>query len=172
MELSIEQNILEDVLQDVKTFVGSLESRDLYLMLKSPIIKQGKKAEIFKLIFDKKLGVLTMAFFSIVLKKGREEFLPEIAEEFLKEYKEHKGITTVNLTTASELNDKTLAQIKNKLLGSDITLEKIELIHKIDENLLGGFVVEVEDKLYDASAARKIEEFKKSLLDNKYVASL
>jgi len=161
LDLAKEQGKLDAVVEDIKTFNGATQNRDLFLLLKSPIVKGSKKLEIFKSIFDGKLDQLTMSFMDIVIRKGRESFLPEIGAEFLNQYKALNKVSTVKLTTAQPISDTALEAIKAKLLGSNITEESLEITTALDEDLIGGFVVQVGDKLVDASVAYKLREMAK-----------
>jgi F-type H+-transporting ATPase subunit delta len=140
----------------------SMKVRDLVLLVKSPIVHTSKKQEIFKLLFEGKYDKLTFSFLDIILRKGREYYLPNIAEEFMVQYRDHKGITPVKLTTATKLGKEQLAAIESKLLESDITAKTIELETNVDEDIIGGFVLNIGDKLYDASVSYKLEQFRKS----------
>jgi len=161
LDLAVEQGNLDTVVEDIKTFAGAAKNRDLYLLLKSPIVKGSKKMDIFKAIFDGKLDKLTMAFFDIILRKGRETYLPEIADEFIEQYKQLHKVSTVKLTTAQPISDTALEAIKAKLLGSTVTKESVQIETDVDESLIGGFVVQVGDKLVDASVAHKLKEMAK-----------
>ncbi|MEZ4909793.1 MAG: ATP synthase F1 subunit delta [Saprospiraceae bacterium] len=161
LDLAIDQNSLESTYSDIKIFMQALQSRDLLMMLKSPIITAAKKAMVFKSIFGDKLSKLTMSFFEIVIKKGREIYLPEISQEFINQYKAHNKITTVTITSAAPLSEPIMKDITDKLLQSNITMNKIDVQTKIDPSIIGGFVVETGDKRYDASVLHKLELFKK-----------
>jgi len=165
LDLAKEQGSLDTVVEDIKTFNGATQNRDLYLLLKSPIVKGSKKLEIFKTIFDGKLDKLTMAFMDIVIRKGRESLLPEIGAEFLNQYKALNKVSAVKLTTAQPITDTALEAIKAKLLGSTITDESVEIETAVDESLIGGFVVQVGDKLVDASVAHKLREVAKAIAE-------
>ncbi len=169
LDLARERNELEAVLKDIESFNKVTQNRDFYLLLKSPIVKTDKKLAIFKAIFDGKLTKTTTAFFDIIIRKGREMYMPEIAADFLSQYKELNRISTVILTTATPLNDESLNDIKAKLLASNITMDKLDIVTKIDPSIIGGFKIEVGDKLYDATVTYKLEQLKKDFASNKYV---
>src|SRR5690606_25691089 len=98
LDIAIEQNNLEQVLADMKMIHQVNEtSPDFVLLLKSPVVKGDKKLSIINTIFEGKLQVVTLSFIELMIKKGREFYLPEIAATFLNQYKEHKNIRTVNL---------------------------------------------------------------------------
>ena len=114
IDLSVEQNKLERILEDVQSFKEVSKNRDFYLLIKSPIVNASKKEDIINSLFEGKYDELTMAFLRILVNKGREAYLPEIADEFVNQYKEIKHISTVKLTTAAPLGAETVSRIKQK----------------------------------------------------------
>lgn len=172
VDLSVEQKKLDRVLEDVESFKEMTKNRDFYLFIKSPIIHHSKKEDIVNKLFAGKYDELTMAFLRILIKKGREAYLPEIADEFLVEYKKFKHITSVRLTTATKLDDATVKLIKDKLTASKVTEDNIELETFVDENLIGGYILEFDDRMFDASVKNKLEELKKEFADNLYISQI
>lgn len=168
LDLAIDGNKLDVVLGDVESFQAMLESNDLLILLKSPIVSASKKGSIFKALFEGKFNELTMTFFDVILRKGREEYLPEIAADFIKQYKIKKGITDVTLTTAVSLPDSLLEEIKAKLLDSNATESSVELETKVNSDLIGGFMVEIGDRLYDDSISHKLSELRKQFASTNY----
>jgi F-type H+-transporting ATPase subunit delta len=114
------------------------------LLLKSPIIKGDKKLQIFDAVFKGKLDPMMMAFLEILVREGRESYLPEISESFIEQYKRIKHISSVKLTTAVELSEAALAQILQKIKDSGVTDDNIELVTVIDPELIGGFIIEFD----------------------------
>jgi F-type H+-transporting ATPase subunit delta len=172
IDLAVDKNILEVVKSDVETFSKMAENRDLYLLLKSPIINATKKEQIFKALFGDKFNVLTNSFMTLILKKGREAYLPEIAKEFTKQYKALIGLTSVKLITASPLDEANLAVIKSRLIASNETAKDVEITTSVDPSILGGFIFQIGDKLYDNSIVHKLNQIKKSVSNKDYIKSL
>ncbi len=150
-------------------FDEAIKNRDLFLLLKSPIINAQKKHTIIKAIFENKIGKTTLAFFDIIIRKGREMFLPEISADFMDQYRVYNKISIIKLTTAVPLNEESLNEIKARLISSHVTLDKLEIIQKVNPKIIGGFMIEVGDKLYDASISHKLEQLKKEFTANQYV---
>lgn len=161
LDLAVEQKKLDKVLEDIKVFQEYLKNRDLYLMFKSPIVNITKKQAVVKALFEGKLDTLVLSFFGIILRKNREMYLPEIAEEFINQYKVMNEITTATLVTATEMSAESIEKIRKALLESDVTAKKLELHTEINPDLLGGFVIKIGDKLYDASISHKLDQLKK-----------
>ncbi len=172
IDLAQEQGKLDKILENVQSFNEVCKNRDFKLMLKSPIVNTDKKSKIFDQLFGNKYDELTMAFLKILLKKGREPYLADIGKEFVVQYKVIKHISSVKLTTATKLSDAAIEAIRQKLIASSVTDEKVELQTVVDAELIGGFVIEFEDKLYDASVAHKLGLLKKEFKDNLYISQI
>ena len=172
LELAQEQNKLEAVTGDMENFKALLEERDLYLLLKSPVVGTEKKRQIFKTLFEGKFDKLTSAFLDILAVKVRESYMPEIVNEYLAQYKRLKNISTVTITSTTELDEKTLEAIKAKLLDNDTTDKKLEIISIVDPDLIGGFILEFDDKIYDASLSTKLEGLRRQFKDNLYISQV
>jgi len=172
IDLAQEQNKLDRILEDVQSFQKVTSERDFYLLLKSPIVNEGKKRQIFEALFKGKYDDLTLAFLDILLRKKREGYLPEISKEFLTQYKIIKHISTVKITTAAPLSEKAVESIRQKLLASDATDDNVEIETAVDENLIGGFVLEFDDKMYDSSVSHKLKQLSKEFEDNLYISQI
>jgi len=172
IDLAQEQNKLERILEDVQAFQQATEQRDFFLMLKSPIVNPDKKGAILKEVFGGRFDKMTMTFIEIVLRKGREGYLPDIVKEFIAQYRTIKHISKVKVTTATPLTDAGLAAIKQQLQISSQTDDNIEIETAVDPALIGGFVIEFNDKLYDASVAHKLNQLKKEFSGNQYVNNM
>lgn len=171
LELAQEQGKLEVVKEDIATFNSVLENRDFELLVKSPIIQSEKKRAIFNSVFDGKVDELSAAFFDIIIRKGRESVLGDIAKSFQEQYRLSQKITRAKVTTASSMSANQLDRIKASLGELDIK-GAVELETAEDPKLIGGFVLEIEDRLYDASVKNKLAELKKEILDNTLIKSL
>ena len=114
LDLAVEKKALEDVHRDMLLFSQAVsDSRQLELLLKNPVIKHEQKFEILKKIFDKKVHVLTMAFFEIITRKNREPILLSVAREFHNAYNEFKGIGTARVTSAIPVDAAVRAQTRS-----------------------------------------------------------
>lgn len=171
LQLAVEQNQLDSTLADMQLLAAICkQSHDFLNMLRSPIIKADKKQHIIDAVVGQNINPLSQAFMKLLINKGREENLDEIAEAFIGQYKELKNIRTVKLTTAAPVTDTVKASILQKLLGN-IPQNEIDLKTEVDPSLIGGFIVELEDKLIDSSVRRNLNEIKSQLTKNLYVSN-
>ena len=161
LELSIEQNKVDQVLADMKYLLEvNNETRDFQLLLDSPIVKGDKKIAIFDELFGQFEEVST-SFVKLITNNGRESYLPTIAEAFDAQVKEHRGIVPITIISAVPLANSTKEIILEKVeKGVNGKLEVTELI---DSSLIGGFIVRMGDKQIDASVASQFNDLKQRL---------
>lgn len=171
IDLSLEQGSLEKVYEDMLMIHNTCKgNEELLVFLKSPIIKTEKKRAIVKAIFSGKVTPITEAFIDLMTSRKRESYLDAIASAFLAQYKHHKHIITAVVTTASGLDENLRKQVFELVRKSADS--EVELIEKVDKNLIGGFVLRVGDKQVDASISRKLQELRKNFSENPYIKEL
>lgn len=169
LDLAVTQKALDKVHADMQLFASTIgKSRDLELMLKSPVIKHDKKNAILSSIFKSKVNALTMAFIDILTKKNREPLLPEIAKEFHNAYNAYKGIGKASVTTTVPMDAKTRAEFES-IVKKLSNRKEVELEEKVDKDLIGGFVLNVEDKQIDASIKNNLKKLKLKFSENPYI---
>ena len=161
--LANEHSILEEVHNDMVSIKDTVEgSRELELLLKSPIINSSKKLSILNSLFGNS-NDLTKKFFTLVVKKGREAELFETAKQFHLLYNSKKGIEMAEVVTPFELTDELRASFKQKvqqLSGK----ESVELKEKVDKSLIGGFILNIEGKQIDDSVKTRLQKLEQSLV--------
>ncbi len=172
LDLAVEQKKLEKINEDMLSLGEVVENRDFYVMLKSPLIKPDKKIKIFNTLFEGKYDELTLAFLNILARKGREVILADIVKAFKILYKKEKNISTVTFTTAVEMGMDTIEAIKKKLHTGSFTSKNIEIYTEVDPDIIGGFIVRFDDKIYDASISNKLDELRKEFKDNLYISQI
>lgn len=169
IDLSIEKDQLEKVFADMQWLQSLCKgSREFVNVLRSPIIKSDKKEKIIAAVTAGKVSELTAAFNTLLVRKGRESNLPEIITAFIQQYKEHKKIYPVKLTTAAPISDELKAAIIKKI-RSVSEMQNIELETSVNEKLIGGFVLQAGDKLVDASIAYDLKEIARQFENNDFV---
>src|SRR5215831_3116998 len=169
MDLSIEKGQLEQVFADMQWLHAVCKSnRDFLNLLRSPIISSDKKIKILKEVAGNRLNGITTTFNTLLINKGRESNLPEIASTFIAQYKAHKKIHTLRLTTVSPLSADVKTAIVQQVKATG-GYENIELEERIDKSIIGGFVLQVGDKMIDASIAYDLKEIAKQFENNDFI---
>ena len=170
--LAQERNELEATFQDMQFLQAICKSnRDFVNLLRSPVIQTAKKEAILTAITKDKISPLTAAFTKLLTDKGREEDLPEIIEAFITQYNTIEGIQKIKLTTAVPVSEEVKNDIVNKVKES-IGFDKVEVETVVNEKLIGGFLLEYNNNLVDASVLRDLKDIKKQFQQNVYIHNI
>ena len=169
LDLAIEQGQLEQVHGDMM-YLQQLtkQSRDFLSLLRSPVVKADTKIKAINAVTAGKVTPLTTSFIQLMTSKAREAVLPEIITSFINQYKEHKGIKTVKLTTAVPVSDAVKAEIVAQVKKSG-GFENLELLETVDPNIIGGFVLQADDQLIDASIAYDLKNISRQFENNDFI---
>lgn len=160
LELSLEKGNLDAVYGNMQALSDTInESADLRSLIKNPILKEEEKNNVFAALFGKTFEADTMNFISLLTKNKRTDLLSEVTGQFISQYRANKNIVTAEVTSATKLDD---AQKKNilALLKHD---GEVEILEKVNPELIGGFIVKVGDKQIDASIATKFKNLRKEI---------
>lgn len=159
---ALEKKIVDKVNQDMIFISEICRLPETKEFLSSPIIPPSKKSAIFHKMLDGNVEIITMSLVDLVVKNGRENYLPAIARIFISETLKYKGITESVLTTAIKVDSKVRKQITD--LISEVFSTKVELEEKIDTGIIGGFILRIDDKYIDASIRNRLRKIRKELL--------
>ena len=157
-----EQGILEDVRKDMELILATVSDLpEVRSLLESPVVDTRKKTDILVSVFDGKTGSLALDFIRLVTGNGREEYLAAICRHYIKLYKEEKGIKLASIETAAPLT----GEIRQEMLAviTRAFNAEIEMQELVKKDLIGGFVLRVEDKQLDSSVRGKLARIKKEL---------
>jgi F-type H+-transporting ATPase subunit delta len=163
LDSAIEKKNLDSVAVDMELVYNTLEgNKELNLMLRSPVVKSQIKSSIIKEIFSNKINSDSLAFLLFVIDKKREDLLENIAKKFLALKDDYFGILNVEIITAYDFTSDQKEKIQHQF---EANLKKtIRLKFVTDQSLIGGFVANVADTLYDASIKHQLELLRKQFL--------
>ncbi len=167
--LAVEQGVVEAVHADMQLFDNVCRAnREFVLMLKSPIVRHEKKKEILTRLFSGKVHKLSMSIIEILTSKNREPLLPAIATEFHNAYNEYKGIGKASITSTIPIDAKLRGELE-AIVKKLSNKTQVELVEKVDKDLIGGFILNVGDRQIDASIKNKLKALKIKFSENPFV---
>jgi F-type H+-transporting ATPase subunit delta len=158
---ALEKKMLDKVNQDMIFIAEVCKIPEAIEFLHNPVIVPSKKRAIFHKMFGDNVEKITLSLIDLVVKNGRESFIPSIARVFIHETMKYKGITESVLTTAVKVDIKIKRQITD--LISKVFKTKVELKETIDTEIIGGFILRIDDNYIDASIRNKLRKIKKEL---------
>ena len=154
---SAANEVSQDMTLIATTIKGNLE---LSTFIQNPTIKVEVKESALLEVFTS-VNNVTKGLFHLLLENKRFEILESIAVEYNKLFDEANGVEVAKVTTAiaitPELEAKVLAKIK-EFSNKKVTIENI-----VDASIIGGFILRIGDKQYNASVANRLQVLKREL---------
>jgi len=155
VESSLEQ--LESVCQDVLS-----ELPKLRLLLDSPRIGPADKQRVLDKAFGGQMETILLNFLKVLAEHGRLDCLAAISAAYRELYNESTGRVTLQVTSASEMDQARQAQIAQQL-GEKMN-KTVEIELTVDPDLIGGTVIRDGDTVYDGSVANRLEQIRQQAM--------
>lgn len=163
IDLSMEQNVLEEIKNDMVLIEQVIDQNsELEAILQNPVIPLDKKASILEGIFGKSVNAITRSYLKLVVSKGRAAILYDTTKAFVRQYNAIKGIVTAEVTSATALTAENKAEIV-AVVKKEIGANEVIIKEKVNEKLIGGFILKVGDRQFDASITGSLNKLKKEL---------
>jgi F-type H+-transporting ATPase subunit delta len=155
------KSVTNEVGTDMNLIAATIQSNlELSTFIQNPTIKVEVKQSALLEVFASINGV-TKGLFQLLFENKRFEILLAIAEEYKKLFDEMNGVEVATVTTATvltpELETKVLAKIK-EFSNKTITINNI-----VNPEIIGGFIIRIGDKQYNASVANSLQSLKREL---------
>lgn len=156
-EVGLELGRIDDFHSQMK-FVGETfkSEEKLLLILEHPRISSKEKQDLVNSIFGKNVSDEIINFLSIVIDKRREDSIMDIIKEYNTLYKDYKGIMEIEAVTAIPMDQK--AQEKLKLVLTNKFNKKVHLFNSVDESIIGGVLLRMDEKIIDSSLRGQLKE--------------
>lgn len=167
LEQQKEVQVNEDMLLIAETIE---ESKDLQLLLSSPIIKSQLKKVAIKEVFSSKVTSLTIGLIDLLIDNKRLSILNDVAKKYTVLFDKLKGIEVAKVTTAVPLTEALNKQVLNKV--KEITGKEATIENKVNPDIIGGFILRIGDVQYDASIANKLQGLKRQFESESFVSKL
>jgi len=160
--LANDKDQLESVRKDMQLLLsldtGVPEFRQL---MSTPLVRPSKKTEILHALLKNELAAITLDFLHLLINHGRSTALADSCRMFNRLYKQQKGIVEAQLSSVIELNEKLLKQL-NEWLAHELNAS-VEMTHSTNDELIGGFVLKLDDQQMDASVSTYLQRIKNEL---------
>lgn len=143
-----------------------VNSQELELLLKSPVVKADAKENILVRIFDQNISDLTLEFMRILVKKGRESILPAIIQETLSLVRNMRNVRLAEVKTAVPMDDALRERVSKAL--KHLHDGDVELQETVEPTLLGGFQLFMDNRMIDASIKRELDVLRRQITDHDY----
>jgi len=155
---------LDRIGKELEGFQGLLERESrLETALAAPTIPTAKRVAILEAVLaSAKIASETLNLLRLLAKNERVPLVGFVAESFRRLVLEHKQIQPGEVVSAHPLSSdqkKRLAGQLGQALG-----KTMELSYRTDPEILGGVVVRVGNRVFDASVTTQLRRFKEEAL--------
>lgn len=157
-----EKGILERVFKDMEMLSEICKIDDFQYMITLPSLPESQKMKMVDSIMKSLLSGISMAMIHLVIKNRREIYFKGIARNFSALYRKSLGIRKASLRTAQPMEESAIKNLR-ELIKKAYDAE-VELSLTLDEEMIGGFVLTIDDMQYDASVTGHLRHIKKQLL--------
>ncbi len=155
MQVAEEKQAVDEASESLALVAGTVgASRDLRLLLASPIVAEGRKASVMRVLFERRIDRLSMEFIGLLIRKHREVYLGEVIAQFHALRDELQNVVTVDVVAAVPLlpeQEQTLRRELEQRTGKHVRLRLTS-----DPAIMGGLVVRIGDTVLDASVAHQL----------------
>ncbi|WP_338359689.1 ATP synthase F1 subunit delta [Yeosuana marina] len=164
LSLATDQKKADAVNNDMKLMANTIaENTELSNMLNNSVIKSETKKAALLAVFPK-LNSISAGLFDVLISNKRMNILNDIVLQYSILFDAFNGKEIAKVTTAvpmtKELEAKVLTKVKT-LTNKEVSLENI-----VDESILGGFILRVGDKQYNASISNNLNKLKREFTLN------
>lgn len=163
-ELAAENNKEEEFLGEITALKGILkENPEFGSLMNHPKILKEEKLKVLEDVFSGRISRELLGFLHLVVAKDRYGEIDGILDFFIGKVKQHQGIGIANVATAVSLNEDQKKEIENKLLATT-PFDRMEMHYQVEEDLIGGMVIRIGDRVVDSSVKTKLFELQRELL--------
>lgn len=163
-ETAMEKQCIDSLFDEAKAVLEALTANpDFDKLMNHPKILKEEKLKILEEVFKGRVSNEMTGFMTIIIKKDRFAEMEEILNYFISKVKEYKEIGVAFVTTPFSLNEIQKATVKERLLETT-SYKEMEINYAVDEELIGGMVIRIGDRVVDSSIRTKLEELKRQLL--------
>jgi len=161
-EAAVEQDELESIVSDINQLQDVIDqSEEFSEFISTPLLSPQFKSDTFQQLFSGTMHSLTINFLKLLAQKQRERFLIAIMDVFSAIVDEAAGRIVAKVKTATPITEDQEQRLIDQLstyLGKQVRLET-----ETDEQIQGGFIVQVDDTVFDASIATQLQRLKRQL---------
>jgi F-type H+-transporting ATPase subunit delta len=152
---------LDGIREELDQFAGAVDAdRELQVFFFSPYFSSAEKSEGLRRAVAG-ADAEFVNFLELLIEKGRMNEVFRIRRQFEQLWKQENKRIDVTVTSAVELDPAEVGKIGEEIERQ--TGRKVELVSDVDEEILGGIVLQVGNMVLDASIRNRLEKLRKSV---------
>ena len=130
-------------------------------VLDDPTVSSAMKIDILTTAAGRAISDTCRQVIGLVVKNKRAHYMQSIVLMYDKVYRKAKNKVILKLTTTEQASD----EMKNKLI--DLIKKnkaQVDFVAKMDKDIIGGFILEIEDLRLDASMKNQLNQLRLELI--------
>jgi F-type H+-transporting ATPase subunit delta len=154
----------EEIGRELESLVTDVYAKDpdIETTLASPVVRRSAKVPVLEHALKGKVSDLLFNFLMVLNAKDRLTLVRHVAAALRALVDERAKRVRVAVRTAVPLTDEQSERLK-QTIGEATGLDPVVNV-KVDEDLLGGMIVQVGDHVFDSSVRHRIEAIRNQLL--------
>ena len=161
LDLAISAGNEQEVYKDMALISSTISgNEELNNFIQNPTISVGVKESALTEVFASTTGV-TKSLFRLLFENKRFEILGDVVSQYILLSDENNGYQVVKVTTATPMDSVLEAKVSEKI--KEFSNKKITIVNTIDPSIIGGFILRIGDKEYNASVANRLQVLKREL---------
>lgn len=139
-----------------------LENRAFAQFLHDPAVGNEQRQAAIRKIFSGRVHPLVMNLLGVMNNKGRLGLLGQVCDAYDDLLEQQLGKIEVDVTVASRLSAEELEQVRQRISNA---LKRDAVVHQyVDESIIGGIIIRVQDQMIDGSVRKQLETMKRKML--------
>ncbi len=159
-QIALRDDTLDTWRRELDLAAATLQTGNLEAALSNPATPVEQRVDAARKIFGR-LKEPVRNLIALLVRRGRIEQLPRVAQEFARLDDQRQGITHATAISAAPLDAKETKAIAARL--EELIGGRVELQTEVDPAILGGVVVRVGDRLIDGSVRGRLERLRHQL---------
>ena len=165
-KFALEHGNTDRVYEEMKSVIDAFSSNPgMQKVLANPFVSRDDKAALLKTAAGEMVENDYLGFIKLILDMNREEYAWRMALAYRDIYRKINNISQVKVTTAVKFDDVEMDKLFN-LVKKSFPASTLEISTAVDPDIIGGFIIDVDDSRMDASISNEIEQLRLKLLSN------
>jgi len=162
MMVGVDNQCLDELKVDMELLGNTIKENPLFRqVVDNPVIKPPQKRKVMTELLGKRIHPLTLNFVNLIVRNRRELLLADVARNFIDLYERSKSIKRAHVVSATAMDDSSKHQLQRHL--NVLFKANVQMSADTNPNLIGGFILCVGDRQYDASMSSALERMRKTL---------
>lgn len=164
LDLALTNGVAQEVYNDMASIASTVtDNEELSIFIQNPTVAVGVKESALTEVFADVNG-LTKGLFHLLFENKRFEILAAIASQYKIQFDEMNGFEVAKVTTAIPMDSDLESKVSEKI--REFSNKKITIENIVDPSIIGGFILRIGDKQYNASIANRLQVLKRDFSNN------